>query len=106
MNAFSCCVVYVFLISLLFHALQTKLHEVAWTHQEKISSAPVPIVEHFTLVLGQKPNHSRGVGIRAVNRVAEERIRLKAQIEASEQREAAARACADTAEQCAEAAEQ
>jgi hypothetical protein len=29
----------------LFHALQTKLHEVAGTHQEKISFAPVPIVE-------------------------------------------------------------
>ncbi|CAD6257822.1 unnamed protein product [Miscanthus lutarioriparius] len=70
----------------------TKLHEAAGIHQEKISSAPVPIVEHFALVLGRKPNHSRGVGIRVVNRVAEERIRLQVQIEASEQREAAARA--------------
>jgi len=86
--------------------IMTKLDEVAGTHQEKISSAPVPIVEHFALVLGRKPNHSRGVGIRAVNRVAEERIRLQAQIEASEQREAAARARADAAEQRAEAAEQ
>jgi len=86
--------------------LQNKLHEAVGIHQEKISSAPVPIVEHFTLVLGRKPNHSRGVGIRAVNRVAEERIRLQVQIEASEQREAAARARADAAEQRAEAAEQ
>ena len=86
--------------------MQTKLHEAAGIHQEKISSAPVPIVEHFALVLGRKPNHSRGVGIRAVNRVAEERIRLQVQIEASEQREAAARARADAAEQRAEAAEQ
>jgi len=86
--------------------LQTKLHEAAGIHQEKISSAPVPIVEHFALVLGRKPNHSRGVGIRAVNRVAEERIRLQVQIEASEQREAAARARADAAEQRAEATEQ
>ena len=38
--------------------------------------------------------------------MAEERIRLQAQIEASEQREAAAQACADAAEQRAEAAEQ
>jgi len=28
-------------------------------------------VEHFALALGRKPNHSRGVGIRSVNRVAE-----------------------------------
>ena len=65
-----------------------------------------PIVEHFALVLGRKPNHSRGVGIRSVNRVAEERIKLQAQIEASEQREAAAQARADAAEQRAEAAKQ
>ncbi|CAD6226953.1 unnamed protein product [Miscanthus lutarioriparius] len=86
--------------------IMTKLHEAARIHQEKISSAPVPIVEHFALVLGRKPNNSRGVGIRAGNRLAEERIRLQAQIEASEQREAAARERADAAEQCAEAAEQ
>ena len=86
--------------------MQTKLHEATGIHQEKISSAPVPIVEQFVLVLGRKPNHSRGVGIRAVNRVAQERIRLQAQIEASEQREATARARADAAEQRAEAAEQ
>ncbi|CAD6238312.1 unnamed protein product [Miscanthus lutarioriparius] len=52
------------------------------------------------------PNHSRCVGIRVVNRVAEERIRLQAQIEASEQHEATARARADAAEQRVEAAEQ
>ncbi|CAD6262604.1 unnamed protein product [Miscanthus lutarioriparius] len=86
--------------------IMTKLHEAAGIHQEKISSAPVLIVEHFALVLGRKPNHSRGVGIHAVNRLAEERIRLQAQIEASEQREAAAQACADAVEQRAEAAEQ
>jgi hypothetical protein len=91
---------------LLFHAFQTKLHEAAGTYQEKISSAPVPIVEHFALVLCRKPNHSRGVCIRVVNRAAEERIRLQAQIEASELCEAAARARADAAEQCAKAAEQ
>ena len=106
MDIFGSCVLYGFLVTLWFHALQTKLQEVAVTHQEKISSAPVPIVEHFALVLGQKPNHSRGVGIRAVNRVAEERIRLQAQVEASEQLEAAAWARADAAEQRAEAAEQ
>ncbi|CAD6269799.1 unnamed protein product [Miscanthus lutarioriparius] len=47
--------------------IMTKLHEAAGIHQEKISSTPVLIVEHFALVLGQKLNHSRGVGIRAVN---------------------------------------
>ncbi|RCV39974.1 hypothetical protein SETIT_9G014500v2, partial [Setaria italica] len=71
-----------------------KLHEVARTHQEKISSAPVPIVEPFALVLGRKPNH-----------IHMKRIRLQAQMEASEQREAAARARADAAEQRAQALE-
>ncbi|CAD6216774.1 unnamed protein product [Miscanthus lutarioriparius] len=84
----------------------TKLQEAARIHQEKISSTPVSIVEHFALVLGRKPNHSCGVGIRSINRVAEERIKLQAQIEASEQHEAAAQARADAVEQRAEAAEQ
>ena len=106
MNVFGCCLVYGFLICLLFYALQTKLQEAAGIHQEKISSAPVSIVEHFALVLGRKPNHSRGVGIRTVKWLVEERIRLQAQIEASEHREAAARARADAAEQHAEATEQ
>jgi len=67
----------------------------------------VPIVEHFALVLGWKSNHSFGVGICAVNnQVAEERIRLQAHIEASEQHEATAWACADAAKQHAEAAGQ
>jgi hypothetical protein len=38
--------------------LQNNLHAVAETEQEKIASAPVPLVEHFALVLGRKPNHS------------------------------------------------
>uniref|UniRef100_A0A0A8XVE5 Uncharacterized protein n=1 Tax=Arundo donax TaxID=35708 RepID=A0A0A8XVE5_ARUDO len=84
----------------------TKLNEVAQTHQERISSAAVPMVEHFALVLGRKPNHSRGVGIPAVNQVGEERIRFREQIEASDQRAAAAHARAKAAEQHAVAAEQ
>ncbi|KAL6629278.1 hypothetical protein ACP70R_029043 [Stipagrostis hirtigluma subsp. patula] len=84
----------------------TRLQEAAETHQERISAAPVPLVEHFALVLGRKPNHSRGVGIHAVNRVAEERIRLQAEIEAAEQRAADAQARAEAADQRAEAAEQ
>uniref|UniRef100_A0A0A9CZ80 Uncharacterized protein n=1 Tax=Arundo donax TaxID=35708 RepID=A0A0A9CZ80_ARUDO len=83
----------------------TKLHDVAVTHQEQISSAPMPMVEHFALVLGRKANHSRGVGIPAVNRVAEERIRLQAQIQASEQRAAEAQARIEAAEQRAQAME-
>ena len=81
-------------------------HEVVGTHQQNISYVHVPIVQHFTLVPSRKPKHSRGVVFRAVNRVAEERIRLQAQIEASEQCEDAAQAHADAAKQRAEAAEQ
>ncbi|KAF0896574.1 hypothetical protein E2562_025511, partial [Oryza meyeriana var. granulata] len=82
-----------------------KLNEVAQSQQEKISSAPVPLVEHFALVLGRKANHSRGVGLRAINGVAEERLRLLAQIEAAEKRAAAAQERADAAEQRAVAME-
>ncbi|XP_062184607.1 uncharacterized protein LOC133888401 [Phragmites australis] len=64
------------------------------------------MVEHFALVLGRKPNHSRGVGIRAVNRVGEEMIKLREQIEALDQRAAAAQERAEVAEQRAQAAEQ
>ena len=81
-------------------------HEVVGTHQQNISYVHVPIVQHFTLVPSRKPKHSRGVVFRAVNRVAEERIRLQAQIKASEQREDGAQAHADAAMQRAEAAEQ
>ncbi|KAL6875591.1 hypothetical protein ACP4OV_013104 [Aristida adscensionis] len=83
-----------------------QLCEVSQTHQEQISSAPIPMVEHFAIVLGRKANHSHGVGIRGINRVAEERIRLHEQIESAEQRAEAARARAEAVEQHAEAAEQ
>ncbi|CAD6253918.1 unnamed protein product [Miscanthus lutarioriparius] len=83
----------------------TKLHEGARIHQEKISSTPVPIVEALRTSSWSKAKHSCGVGIHAVNRVVEERIKLQEQIEASEQREAAARARADAAEQRARALE-
>uniref|UniRef100_A0A0D9XY79 Uncharacterized protein n=1 Tax=Leersia perrieri TaxID=77586 RepID=A0A0D9XY79_9ORYZ len=69
---------------------KAELTEVAQSHHEKISSAPVPLVEHFALVLGRKVNHSRGVGFHAINGVAEERLRFLAQIDAAEKRAAAA----------------
>uniref|UniRef100_J3MSH4 Uncharacterized protein n=1 Tax=Oryza brachyantha TaxID=4533 RepID=J3MSH4_ORYBR len=63
-----------------------KLNEVVESQQENISSAQVPLVEHFALVLvlGRKINHSRGVSFQVIDRVAEERLRLLAQIEAIE----------------------
>ncbi|KAK3143228.1 hypothetical protein QOZ80_4BG0360380 [Eleusine coracana subsp. coracana] len=64
----------------------TNLHSVAETEQEKISSAAVPLAEHFAIVLGRKPNHSRGVGVPAVNQGAQERHRLHAQAEVARQR--------------------
>jgi hypothetical protein len=42
--------VYKFLISLLFYTLQTKLRDIARTHQEKISYMTMLIVGHFALV--------------------------------------------------------
>lgn len=43
------------------------------------------MVDHFALVLGRKPNHSRGVGISAINEGAQERYRVHAQAEAAQQ---------------------
>ncbi|KAL6643328.1 hypothetical protein ACP70R_018993 [Stipagrostis hirtigluma subsp. patula] len=75
------------------------LNDVAQREQERISSAPVPLVEHFALVLGRKPNHSRGVGVAAVNQGAQERHRLRAQAETARQH-------ADDAQQHAAALEE
>ncbi|EAY90651.1 hypothetical protein OsI_12254 [Oryza sativa Indica Group] len=83
----------------------SKLNEVAQSQQEKICSAAVPLVEHFALVLGKKANHSRGMGLRAINRVAEERLRLLAQVEAAEKHAATAQERVDAAEQRAVAME-
>ncbi|KAL3010899.1 hypothetical protein AAZX31_07G170600 [Glycine max] len=38
------------------------LENVGDIYQEEISKAPVPLVEHFAIVLGRKSNHSLGVG--------------------------------------------
>ncbi|XP_052137814.1 uncharacterized protein LOC127756512 [Oryza glaberrima] len=62
------------------------LEEAAETHKERIAAAPIPLAEHFALVLGRKPNHSRGVGIGAVNQGAQERYRIRARAEAADQR--------------------
>ncbi|XP_052137340.1 uncharacterized protein LOC127755680 [Oryza glaberrima] len=62
------------------------LEEAAETHKERIAAAPIPLAEHFALVLGRKPNHSRGVGIGAVNQGAQERYRIHARAEAADQR--------------------
>ncbi|KAL4317951.1 hypothetical protein GQ457_18G010550 [Hibiscus cannabinus] len=40
-----------------------KLREEGEKNQEKISSAHIPIVEHFALVLGTTSNYSRGIGV-------------------------------------------
>uniref|UniRef100_A0A0E0B6P4 Uncharacterized protein n=1 Tax=Oryza glumipatula TaxID=40148 RepID=A0A0E0B6P4_9ORYZ len=85
--------------------MTSELNEVAQSQQEKICSAAVPLVEHFALVLGRKANHSRGMGLRAINGVAEERLRLLAQVEAAEKHAAAAQERADAAEQRAVAME-
>uniref|UniRef100_A0A0E0J900 Uncharacterized protein n=1 Tax=Oryza nivara TaxID=4536 RepID=A0A0E0J900_ORYNI len=62
------------------------LEEAAETHKERIAAAPIPLAEHFALVLGRKPNHSRSVGIGAVNQGAKERYRIHARAEAADQR--------------------
>uniref|UniRef100_I1QN19 Uncharacterized protein n=1 Tax=Oryza glaberrima TaxID=4538 RepID=I1QN19_ORYGL len=61
------------------------LQTAAETNQERIAAAQIPMVEHFALVLGRKPNHSRGVGISAINEGAQERYRVNAQAEAAQQ---------------------
>lgn len=100
-----CQFVYAYTFSFYNLCQQSKLNEVAQSQQEKICSAAVPLVEHFALVLGKKANHSRGMGLRAINRVAEERVRLLAQVEAAEKHAATAQERVDAAEQRAVAME-
>lgn len=73
-------------LPLTLQCAQNNLEEAAETHKEMIAAAPIPLAEHFALVLGRKPNHSRGVGIGAVNQGAQERYRIHARAEAADQR--------------------
>ncbi|TVU11855.1 hypothetical protein EJB05_45464, partial [Eragrostis curvula] len=57
----------------------------AETEPERIASVVVPLAEHFALVLGRKPNHSRGASVPGVNQGAQERHRLHAQAEIARQ---------------------
>lgn len=73
-------------LPLTLQCAQNNLEEAAETHKERIAAAPIPLAEHFALVLGRKPNHSRSVGIGAVNQGAKERYRIYARAEAADQR--------------------
>ena len=42
--------------------VQEALENVGDIYLEEISKAPLPLVEHFAMVLGRKSNHSLGVG--------------------------------------------
>jgi len=35
---------------------------VSEVYGEEISKAPMPLIQHFSYVLGTKPNHSQGIG--------------------------------------------
>nr|GMD17988.1 ATP synthase subunit-like protein [Ipomoea batatas] len=67
--------------------IMNKLQEEGEKNKEKISAAPLPLVEHFSLVLKRKSSYARGLGLKGITSKAQENILLQAEIEASKKRE-------------------
>nr|GLL21441.1 Transposase, Ptta/En/Spm, plant [Ipomoea trifida] len=63
--------------------IMNKLQEEGEKNKEKISAAPLPLVEHFSLVLKRKSSYARGLGLKGITSKAQEKILLQAEIEAS-----------------------
>nr|GMC73341.1 ATP synthase subunit-like protein [Ipomoea batatas] len=67
--------------------IMNKLQEEGEKNKEKISTAPLPLVEHFSLVLKRKSSYAHGLGLEGITSKAQEKILLQAEIEASKKRE-------------------
>nr|GMD16238.1 ATP synthase subunit-like protein [Ipomoea batatas] len=67
--------------------IMNKLQEEGEKNKEKISVAPLPLVEHFSLVLKRKSSYARGLGLKGITSKAQEKIILQVEIEASKKRE-------------------
>nr|GMD68385.1 ATP synthase subunit-like protein [Ipomoea batatas] len=63
--------------------IMNKLQEEGEKNTEKISVAPLPLVEHFDVVLKRKSSYALGLGLMAITSKAQEKILLQAEIEAS-----------------------
>ncbi|KAK8986483.1 hypothetical protein V6N11_010039 [Hibiscus sabdariffa] len=59
--------------------IMNKLREEGEKNQEKISSAPIPLVEHFSLVLGITSNYSRGIGVGGITSTSQVKSRILAE---------------------------
>ena len=55
-------------------------------YQEEISKAPVPLVEHFAMVLGRKSNHSLGVGSAPITKKFSHKQIIQNQLENAQNR--------------------
>nr|GMD79687.1 Transposase, Ptta/En/Spm, plant [Ipomoea batatas] len=67
--------------------IMNKLQEEGEKNKEKILAAPLPLVEHFSLVLKRKSSYARGLGLKGITSKAQENILLQAEIEGSKKRE-------------------
>ncbi|KAK8615062.1 hypothetical protein V6N13_068848 [Hibiscus sabdariffa] len=66
--------------------IMNKLREEGEKNQEKISSAPIPLVEHFALVLGTTSNYSRGIGVGGITSTSQVKSRILAETIAAKNR--------------------
>ncbi|KAL4281931.1 hypothetical protein GQ457_03G019930 [Hibiscus cannabinus] len=66
--------------------IMNKLREEGEKNQEKISSAPIPLVEHFTLVLGTTSNYPRGIGVGGMTSTSQVKSHILAETIAAKER--------------------
>lgn len=63
--------------------MQNKLQEEGDKNKETILSSPLPVVEHFGLVLKRKSSYSRGLGIKGITFKSQEKSQILAEAEAA-----------------------
>lgn len=66
--------------------MQNKLQEEGEKNKEKISSASLPLVEHFGLVLKRKSSYSCGLGIKGITSKSQIKSQILAEAEAAKKR--------------------
>nr|GMD78689.1 ATP synthase subunit-like protein [Ipomoea batatas] len=59
---------------------KNKLQEEGEKNKEKISAAPLPLVEHFDLVLKRKSSYARGLGLKRITSKTQDNILLQVEI--------------------------
>ncbi|XP_039123417.1 uncharacterized protein LOC120260040 [Dioscorea cayenensis subsp. rotundata] len=66
--------------------IMDKLQKEGEKNREKISSAPLPLVEHFGLVLERKSSYSRGLGLKGITSTFQQNSQILVEAEAAKKR--------------------